>query len=295
MDKTKNIYYVYALFRPDGIPCYIGKGKGKRWLHCGVSNPHLARIIKQAAAAGLGIPRIKIRENLSEDEAFQIEIALIAAIGRVSVGGPLVNMTDGGDGIINLPEESRAKMRVAAKNRPPDHYDGVRIAARRMAGIPKSKSHRANISKGRTGIIFSPAHCDAISKSMKIKSEQPDYKPSLLIRLAKGRRKPRGEKARENIRVGVTEAWKRRRANGTNKFGPMSDEKRASCCAAQRSRYQKLRDEGAIVITKASRIVVLDGIEMNLAEACRRKNINHEKVRTRIKRGMDPLEAINLG
>jgi len=45
------------------------------------------------------IPKIKVRENLSEDEAFTVEVALIAAIGRQDLGrGPLLNLTDGGEG-----------------------------------------------------------------------------------------------------------------------------------------------------------------------------------------------------
>jgi hypothetical protein len=48
---------------------------------------------------GLDIPRVKIRTGLSEQSANDIEIALIAAIGRYP-DGSLVNLTDGGDGRI---------------------------------------------------------------------------------------------------------------------------------------------------------------------------------------------------
>ena len=119
---TENAFYVYVHFRPwNGTPCYVGKGKGRRWLvheSYGADhyNEHLARIF---AKAGGRLPKIKVRENLTETEALATEVALIAAIGR-GKNGPLVNMTDGGEGVtgfvgrVKSPEEcaaiSRGKM-----------------------------------------------------------------------------------------------------------------------------------------------------------------------------------------
>jgi hypothetical protein len=94
----KRKYYIYVAFRPwDGSPCYVGKGQRDRWrVHLRKShNSHLQRII---AKAGGEIPIVIIRSNLTEPEAFEIEIALIAAIGR-GKNGPLVNQTDGGEGV----------------------------------------------------------------------------------------------------------------------------------------------------------------------------------------------------
>lgn len=91
-------FYVYVIFRPNGIPCYVGKGKGGRWRqHIRRScNIHLTRIYRHA---GGDLPIVKVREHLSNDEACATEIALIGAIGRDDLGrGPLVNLSDGGDG-----------------------------------------------------------------------------------------------------------------------------------------------------------------------------------------------------
>jgi len=50
-------------------------------------------------------------DNVSWEEACKIEKRLIKEIGRRDLGlGPLVNLTDGGDGVPNLSEESRKKM-----------------------------------------------------------------------------------------------------------------------------------------------------------------------------------------
>jgi len=131
-------YYVYILFDWRGIPRYVGKGKRYRW------NQHETRsdpinwmkneFIEQTYIMLGEIPKIKVRENISNDEAIETEIALIKAIGRFP-DGPLVNMTDGGDGIPGATrsgsprgelhpmygkkhtEESKIRMRLSLKDR----------------------------------------------------------------------------------------------------------------------------------------------------------------------------------
>lgn len=116
-----NIFYVYIYFRPwNGQPCYVGKGKRNRWnyhLCLGVNHPnkHFANIFLKAN--GRELPRVKIREHLSEEEALEMEVALIRAIGRQINGGPLVNLTDGGEGVVNMPFESRQRISEAMKVR----------------------------------------------------------------------------------------------------------------------------------------------------------------------------------
>src|SRR5579859_4183589 len=91
-------FYVYVIFRPNGIPCYVGKGHGKRdQLHevKGSHNLHLRAIFE---LAGGKLPRVRLREGLTDKEALALEIVFIRAIGREIHGGPLVNQTDGGEG-----------------------------------------------------------------------------------------------------------------------------------------------------------------------------------------------------
>jgi hypothetical protein len=86
--------YVYVYFRLDGTPCYVGKGKGHRVFDR--KNKHFQAILK---ASNKRLPVVIIRSNLTEQEAFDIEVALIATIGREVDGGPLVNLTLGGEGV----------------------------------------------------------------------------------------------------------------------------------------------------------------------------------------------------
>lgn len=159
-------FYAYVLFRLNGIPCYVGKGLDDRWLHheqaVGKSysrNKHLARII---AKAGGTLPKIKAHEDLGEAEAFETEIALIKAIGR-GKNGPLVNMTDGGDGqsgwvpsketrarisAANMgkkqSEETRAKMSAAGKGRKKNYEHRQKIGAAHV-GMTRSEEARAKM------------------------------------------------------------------------------------------------------------------------------------------------------
>jgi hypothetical protein len=158
------VYYVYVYFRIDNVsPCYVGKGKGRRWLdHERMPNhynKHLASLIKKA---GGELPKVKIRAGLTNAQACEIEVALIKAIGRRDLGtGPLVNMTNGGDGKVGYvtPPETREKIRQSntgktasaqtrarmsaagnGKPKPPGHGAAVSAA---LKGKPKSDEHRA--------------------------------------------------------------------------------------------------------------------------------------------------------
>lgn len=143
-------FYVYIIFRPDGRPCYVGKGHGDRWTRTrGLGNPHLARIITKA---GDDLPRVKIRDGLTEAEAFEIERALIKAIGREKDGGPLVNLTDGGEGLFNPAPEVRAKKSAALKGRKFSRKSRALMSASARPGIKRKPHSAAHTSAIRAGV-----------------------------------------------------------------------------------------------------------------------------------------------
>jgi hypothetical protein len=99
----KRSAYVYILFRPDGTPCYVGKGHGDRWLNHErypqfSTNKNLANLVRKSKLLGHELPKVIIRRNVTDKKAFEIEKAFIKAIGRKVDGGPLVNFTLGGEG-----------------------------------------------------------------------------------------------------------------------------------------------------------------------------------------------------
>lgn len=96
-------FYVYVLFDHQGIPRYVGKGNGDRWLIHGrrsTQNKLKDNVLKRTLAVLGEIPRVKIHEGLTETGAYSIEVELIKTIGRLDLGtGPLTNLTAGGEGV----------------------------------------------------------------------------------------------------------------------------------------------------------------------------------------------------
>jgi hypothetical protein len=99
-------YYVYEYLRIDNTPYYIGKGrKNRAFTKQGHTVPSPSR------------DRIRfVAENLSAEDAKNLEIELINKYGRKDIGtGILRNMTDGGEGSPGriATEEQRRKLKEA--------------------------------------------------------------------------------------------------------------------------------------------------------------------------------------
>ncbi len=89
-----------------------------------------------------------IAKDLSWEDACKLEIFLISQYGRLDLKtGNLVNMTDGGEGVVNLSKESRMKI------------------SKSQIGVKLSKEHCEAISKGKIGAIFSDEHRANLSKA----------------------------------------------------------------------------------------------------------------------------------
>lgn len=96
-----DIFYTYAYLRKsDGTPYYVGKGCGKRVY----DSSHNVKVPDDNDRI------IFLKQNLTEEEAFNHEKYMIAVLGRKDLGtGILRNMSDGGEGHSNPSPESRRK------------------------------------------------------------------------------------------------------------------------------------------------------------------------------------------
>ena len=181
-------FYVYILFRETGIPLYVGKGRGARWFihekRAKDGDTYKDRAIRKILLKRRDVPKIKVAEGLTNKQAALIEIALIAAIGRDDLGkGPLVNLTDGGDGCVS---PSRAvRVRMGAKNKGRIHTKETRakmsaakqgfqispearaIGAAKRTGQKRSEEAKAKMRAAKLGKKLSPEHVAKIAAKNK--------------------------------------------------------------------------------------------------------------------------------
>jgi len=225
-----NDFYVYVYFRPNGIPCYVGKGRGSRWVkhkngEC--CNIHLKRIIKKA---GGDLPRVKIRTGLSNEHAVEIECALIAAIGRQKDGGPLVNFSKGGDGVPgHRPSEAtREKLRAAHRNRDPEasRIRGCKISEK-LKDQKKSDEARAAMSAAKQN--RTPEEKAEFARKVSVGKLGGHLSPEgLASRLAKGAARVAATKQRkaERRKAEKIERSKKPRPQPWNLGKPMAEEQK---------------------------------------------------------------------
>lgn len=137
-------FYVYIHRKATtGEVFYVGKGKGKRAGQTADRNTHWQNVANKH-----GVEVVYAETGMTEDDAFALEMQLIAEYGRADMGeGNLVNWSDGGEGPsgVIVGDETRAKMAEAAKARgvPLERSIAALKLARAAAQTPEAKAKRA--------------------------------------------------------------------------------------------------------------------------------------------------------
>lgn len=105
---------------------YVGWGVSEKRAYEYGRNEHWDRVVKKA-----GYKVNIFATGLTPNDAKEVEISEIERIGRSDLGlGPLVNKTNGGDGTINVSQDSIDRMRI------------------KKIGRKQSEEHRKKISIG---------------------------------------------------------------------------------------------------------------------------------------------------
>ena len=126
LDPRKSGIYKYDDLIFDYEPFYIGKGKNNR-LYNHLNNVKFNKNSRDKNLLKCGKIKKILKENLEpiilkinnfneEYKASEYEIYLIEKIGRFDLNlGPLSNLTDGGDGVMNMNEETKKKISKSLK------------------------------------------------------------------------------------------------------------------------------------------------------------------------------------
>jgi NUMOD3 motif len=189
------MYYVYSYLREDNSPYYIGKGtKGRAY----ASANHRIKAPKNKERIYI------IKDNLTEEEAYDLEKLYILIFGRVDLEtGILRNLSDGGEGPtgykttpeqrrkialsrmgekhplygVSPSEETREKQRQSLKgkyvgeknpmyNQTHTEENRKKISDRHK-GVPKTEEHKRKISEANKGKIHSEETIRKISEANK--------------------------------------------------------------------------------------------------------------------------------
>ena len=189
------MYYVYSYLREDLSPYYIGKGtRGRAY----ASANHRIKAPKEKERIHI------LKDNLTEDEAYNLEKLYIKMFGRIDLGtGILRNLSDGGEGPtgykttpeqrrkialsrmgekhplygVSPSEETREKQRQALQGRfvgeknpmygkklSEEHKEYLRSLHK---GVPKSEEHKRKIAEANKGKVSSEETRRKISEANK--------------------------------------------------------------------------------------------------------------------------------
>lgn len=145
-------FLVYAHIDPrNGIPFYIGKGCEERASDFSRRSYFHKNLVSKIRSLNLEPEVVILHQNLTEQEAFELEVREIKFYGRRDLGeGPLINMTDGGEGSSGNYHSEETKKRIGDFHRGKIVSEETKLrmrisrasAVKREAEFYLSRSHR---------------------------------------------------------------------------------------------------------------------------------------------------------
>lgn len=179
LDGRKPGHFIYGNYSFNYEPFYVGKGARYRFrAHLKEAekllnkNPTSFKIrkIHKIWESGNKLFIVKVKSNISNIEAISLEKEVIKAIGRRDIkSGPLVNMTDGGDGLKNISAVLRSKMSRSRKKFIKAHPECLEMHSARMKGRPSPNKGVPSLYRG---VPRKKETCDKISRKLKGKKNR---------------------------------------------------------------------------------------------------------------------------
>ena len=224
-------YYVYRIDSLAGVPVYIGKGRGKRYR----DRAHRSERIKALILAGLTREPVIIRDNLTKEEAYALEVELIAWYGRECDGGSLLNRALGGPGASGAKYtlEAKANLRAAITSRA--YREKQRAAQTGRKHTPETKEKMAAAKRGKP---LSEEHRANVSLSQRGKRASDETRAK--ISAAHTGRK-RSAETRVKMSAALRARWiaDRAKMSAIKRGKPLSAEHRAKIAAAHQARREQ--------------------------------------------------------
>lgn len=165
LDPQKSGNFIYEEFSFNNEPIYIGKGTGNRLKYhlrnYKYNKTYFYSKISSIINNGYDPLYHIVIDNLTEDEANYHEKRLIKLIGRKYNGGPLTNLSDGGEGQTGFKhrEESKLKTSNSLKNNI------------EFQNYMKTEEYRSKISKSLMG---HPGYGKGIPRTEDVKNKLKD-------------------------------------------------------------------------------------------------------------------------
>lgn len=222
LDTRKPGIYTYDEYTFDFEPFYIGKGlKERLYDHLYSKGKFISRVINKIREVGLEPIIKKVLDNLTEEKALSIENNLILTIGRRDKHtGPLVNLTDGGEGMSGIIFSDESRMRMGSSNRgkkiPQERIEKLRLA---LFGRKHTEEHKNAISKSLIGNQNTPKGyiCKREDIEKRASSNRGKSKPQSFIDKMKGNTFTLGYKhssdSVHNMMVGLSNSFMERLIN----------------------------------------------------------------------------------
>jgi hypothetical protein len=171
LDPTKPGIYQYENFKFDFEPFYVGKGKSNRInSHDKIKDTktHKGAKIQKIKKLELEVIKIKLFENLTESTSFELEVSTISIIGRKDKSkGPLLNLTDGGEGTSGKIYTKEEKLHKSIKSK----EWWFLLKEDRISYEDYIKKLSSGVSKAQTGVPYEIRYGDRAEEIRIKKSE----------------------------------------------------------------------------------------------------------------------------